>query len=461
MNHKEVVGVTGSGKSRELASEFLQRVNQGVAASLIDPHGDLVDLILGTLADQGYFDHPDAYRRVRYIDFSNPSAFPPFNILKQPYESHAAAQNMLEAWKRSWSSIAGGDAPNLEQMLLSGALVLIENGRPLTNLALLFGDATFRERLLQQVSDRQVAQFFRTYEQWGKRAGILSESTLRRSFLLTYSPALRYSLGQVENGLRIRELMDQGVSVFYNLGGLDEETQRFLGCLLTVGYEVAALSRADVAEARRTPHCLILDEYSMFSAQSERAMERALALTRKYGLSLTLAHQTFSQIDRKLAGALQNTTLVAFRLGTEDAAIGASRLGVYDPYRVKHQVANRVYQERSHPVYMSRSEQQAELERELETLKAREAYVRLGAKTQKILTLGVPDPTCSEARLRAIKDNYARLYLTPLADVQRLEAELLSGAPQEKAAQDATAVGSAGRAVGGHRLRRRAPLPQR
>ena len=60
---------------------------------------------------------------------------------------------------------------------------------------------------------------------------MMIESTLRRVFLLAYSPALRYSLGQRENRLNIRALMDAGVSVIYNLGGLDEQTQRLLGAL--------------------------------------------------------------------------------------------------------------------------------------------------------------------------------------------------------------------------------------
>src|SRR5213075_2118540 len=100
---------------------------------------------------------------------------------------------------------------------------------------------------------------------------LMRESTLNRVALLTFSPTLRYSLGQPENVLDFRRLMDDGVSVVFNLGGLDEETQRFLGCLLTVGFEVAALSRADIPEEQRRPYLLILDEFSMFSSASEES----------------------------------------------------------------------------------------------------------------------------------------------------------------------------------------------
>src|SRR5581483_9543568 len=112
--------------------------------------------------------------------------------------------------------------------------------------------------------------------------------------------------GQTENALDFRALMDSGTSVIFNLGGLDEDTQRLLGCLLTVGFEVAALSRSDTPEESRRQYHLIIDEFSQFSAQSEESLARVLSLARNYGLYLTLAHQTWSQLSSRLHGALQN-----------------------------------------------------------------------------------------------------------------------------------------------------------
>src|SRR5262249_40256862 len=55
-----------------------------------------------------------------------------------------------------------------------------------------------------------------------------------------------------------------------HLGGLDAQTQRLLGCLLTVGFETAALSRADLPPWRRSAYHLIIDEFSQFSADVGR-----------------------------------------------------------------------------------------------------------------------------------------------------------------------------------------------
>jgi hypothetical protein len=197
--HKHIMGVSGAGKSKLLESIALQLLNQHVGFALIDPAGDLCDHLLETLLEIGFFKDERAYSRLLYLDFTDRERVVPFNVLAQPYEAHKIASGVLESWKRAWSSLAGGSAPALENLLLAGSLVLAENGKPLTHLHLLLSDGTYRARLLARVSDPQVVAFFDQFEEAGKRSGILSESTLRRIFLLTFSPVLRASLGSLLN----------------------------------------------------------------------------------------------------------------------------------------------------------------------------------------------------------------------------------------------------------------------
>ena len=245
----------------------------------------------------------------------------------------------------------------------------------------------------------------------------MRESTLNRVALLTFSPALRYSLGQSQNVLDFRRLLDEGVSVVFNLGGLDEETQRFLGCLLTVGFEVAALSRADLPEERRRQYHLILDEFSMFSAQSEEALARVLSLARKYGLYLTLAHQTWSQISHRLQGALQNTVSIAFKLGRSDAEWAAPRFGRFEAQQIKHQVEDPVQLERSHPLFTGLAEQWESWTKALEDLKPREAYVKVGQHATKIRTRTVPPPRVSRTQLQTLIQQATRRLMRPATEV--------------------------------------------
>lgn len=409
-SHKHIMGVSGSGKSKESACLATQDINQRRGVCIIDPHGDLVDDILHILLDTGFYRDERAFSRVRYYDLARSDRFLPFNVLNQPYEPNRIGSAVWDAWDRAWG-VGGGNAPMLEGFVKAGSFVLAQNREPITRLADLLTKADYRAQLLRRVHDPVILDHLARFEESGRRGSADVSSTLRRTFNLTYSSALRYTLGQRANALPFRSLMDQGISLLLNLGGLPPEDQRLLGCLLTVGIEEAALSRADVPEERRTGYHLIIDEWSQFSAQSSDALERILALTRKYGLSLTLAHQTWGQAE-KLQSALQNACFIAFRLGRDDAHWAASKLADIDLKRTKLSPSGR-------PVYVGAGEQLLEWEQTLMSLPPRHAVMRLGQRTLRFQTLTVPQPRCTREQLEALKEEYARRYLTPRSEIER------------------------------------------
>src|SRR6266513_518989 len=67
--HGHVIGQSKSGKSRFLASLYVQLLQAGYSVALIDPHGDLAKLILSYLVSMGYFDRPEALDKLTYLDF--------------------------------------------------------------------------------------------------------------------------------------------------------------------------------------------------------------------------------------------------------------------------------------------------------------------------------------------------------------------------------------------------------
>jgi hypothetical protein len=240
------------------------------------------------------------------------------------------------------------------------------------------------------------------------------ESTLNRATLLTYPPLI-FMLGQERNLLNFRKLLDTNISVIVNLGGLDEQTQKILGCFMTVGFEQAALSRASIAEEKRTPYHLILDEFTMFATQKEETLTRILTLCRKYKVFLTLAHQDWSQMGSSLKGAMQNTLSVFFRLGYEDAKWAAPWIGEFDPYQVKHVSDTTDAQDlRTLPNF---PEQYEVWTKELTSLRPREAYIRL-EKRVKIQTIPVSSRPSTAPAIEQIKERYANLLLTPKDQIQ-------------------------------------------
>src|SRR4051812_35064790 len=331
--HTHVLGKTGSGKSYFLAGLFLSLYQAGLPVTLIDPHGDLAELVLAHLVQAGEYQDSAQYQRLIYLDVPAAAArqrYLPFNYLQQPYDDHAMAELVADACKRAWPTLAGGAAPTFENILKHSVVALRQNNLPLTALADLLTDTAYRNQLLQCVTDPQVLRFFQLrMDQWGRDGATMKESTLNRADLLTFTPLLRHSLGHGRNILDFRRILDEGRSVVINLAVPYPDARRLLGCLLTVGMESAALSRANKPAGRRGPtHHLLLDEFSQFTAQSEESLTRMLSETRKYGLFCVMAHQNWSQADDHLRGALQNVGLeFIFKSERPDAEYSARLLG--------------------------------------------------------------------------------------------------------------------------------------
>lgn len=214
--HMHVLGKTGSGKSYFLASLFLSLYLAGQPVTLIDPHGDLAQLVLAHLVHAGALVTPQQRSRLIYLDVPAAAVdnrFLPFNLLAQPYDDHAMAEHVAEAARRAWPELARG-APTFENILKHSVVALREAGLPLTRLSDLLTDKTFRDELLTRVHDPQVIRFFKLrMDQWGRDAPRMKESTLNRADLLTLSPILRYALGHERNVLDFRSLIDSGTSL--------------------------------------------------------------------------------------------------------------------------------------------------------------------------------------------------------------------------------------------------------
>lgn len=154
-----------------------------------------------------------------------------------------------------------------------------------------------------------------------------------------------------------------------------------------------------------------------------------LSLARKYGLYLSLAHQTWSQVNERLQGALQNTVSIAFKLGRSDAEWAAPRFGRHDPYSVKHNVIDPEQIERTHPIYFSPQETFEEWTKDLESLNPREAFVKLGQQTTRIKTLTVPRAKTTRADVHQLMEEYAARLLTPKEQIAETVDQPVTPAP--------------------------------
>jgi hypothetical protein len=191
-------------------------------------------------------------------------------------------------------------------------------GATLPQINLMLTDAKFRAHVLRHVRDVGVRSF------WERDFALMPEREQRERSLSTLNKVgqfltdfrLRNIVGQPKSGFDIDDVLANRRVFIANLaqGELGLGKSRLLGALLIVCFHLAALRRRD-----RTPFHMAVDEFHSFGASTFAEM---LSGIRKYGLSLTIAHQYLDQLDQPMRAALMGTTdnLVAFRLGVVDAA---------------------------------------------------------------------------------------------------------------------------------------------
>ncbi len=423
--HAAIFGRSGSGKSKLLQSLFLQHLQHGQGVGLVEPHHDLSFDSLTYLVGRGFFKRPDAYNRLIYLDWGN-GHFVPFNVLSGGGDPHTIALNALDAMLRVWPELS--EAPMFQTLFLSAVMCLIANGLPITFLYQLLTDKPFRDGCLMRVRDPLVHQQFEHYDRLGRDQPQAAGSTLRRSYLLSFSPLARYTLGQPENVLDFRAIMDQGRAFIINLGNVgDLETRKLLGAMLMVQIEQAALSRSDLLPSQRTPCTLLVDEWPSFAAQ-ERTISHILSQTRKFNLRLYLAAQSLAQVDSsRLLGALENCKLqIAFGLGRDSAVTQARHIADVDPMVIKEEQLTPT----QHNQFMAVAEQFEAWTQELQNLTPRHAYVRLeGKPAVKIRTLKVGPPRTSPHELAEVLATYRHLYQRTQAEAKLATAGLSSPLP--------------------------------
>ena len=414
--HKVISGKTGYGKSNFLALFVSALVLLGKGVFLIDPHSDLARDILGFLRYSGFFKLDSFAKRFIYIDFGIKDAedkatyFLPLNILKQPFDKYKVARNFVEVVFRVWPHLRDS-SPQLSNIFLYTIIVLIDNDLPITEIEDVLTKKEYRETLLLSVTDDKVINFFHNrFDMWGKEGPKMIESTLNKIANIIFSPELRHSFEQNENALDFRGIIEEGTSVIVNLGGLDEETQQFIGCFLTIGMETAMSFRENITPSKRKPYFFVLDEFQMFVTNSEKSFNRFLSEARKYKVFLVMAHQYAAQLPLQLQAALQNTQRITFRL-EDDSLNTAEKITSYKSDRVKREVEDTDARKRSLPRDFTPLETFHEKASEIKNLYVGEAFIKLENRLEKVLVNKFPVDVSTDREIHEIEMCYAELLM--------------------------------------------------
>lgn len=330
--HMYIIGMTGSGKSWLMANLAIQDIKQGKGVCIVDPHGSLIEDILPYIPKERFedviiFDPSDVERPIG------------LNMLeaKTTQEMDFATQEMINIFYKLLPDPAMA-GPMFEHYMRNALLALMadqDNPGTLVELGRIFTDEGYRQQKLAHVKDILVKDFWEreyTASQKGSTAADMLSYVISKTGRFVENEMMRNIIGQRQSGINFRQVMDQGKILLMNLskGKIGETNSNLLGLIAVSKLQMAALSRADLPEAKRKSFYLYIDEFQNFITDSISVI---LAEARKYKLNLIMAHQYIAQLvvngDSRVKDAVFGNvgTLISFRIGVDDAEVVAKQLG--------------------------------------------------------------------------------------------------------------------------------------
>ncbi len=314
VRHLHLIGASGTGKSTLLFNMMCQGIEDGEGLAVLDPHGDLIDRLLGVIPEHRIDD-------VVLLDPADEAYSVGFNILSahSDFEKNVLASDLVSVFQRlstSWGDQMGSVLQNAIMAFLESS-----EGGTLADLRRFLIEPEFRNRFLTTVGDPDIVYYWQKgFAQLTGNKSIGPVLTRLETFL---SPKpIRYMVSQKENRLDFARIMNTGKIFLARLpqGQIGRENAFLLGSLLVAKFQQTAMARQGQAAATRKDFWLYLDEFQNFITPS---MAEILTGARKYRLGLVLAHQELRQLQRdsEVASAvLANPgTRICFRLGDEDA----------------------------------------------------------------------------------------------------------------------------------------------
>jgi hypothetical protein len=291
--HMYVIGKSGSGKSQFLSGLVVQDIQNGEGVCVIDPHGDLVEQILGAIPRE----------RIDDVIVFNPSDVDrPFglNMLEVADENMKdfAVQEMIAVFYKLFPPEMIG--PMFEHNMRNVMLTLMSDpAHPgtIAEIPRMFSDQAFADTWIAKLKDPVVRAF------WEKE--MAKTSDFHKSEMLGYliskvgrfveNEMMRNIIGQSHSSFNFREVMDKQKILLVNLskGKTGEVNASLLGLIIVSKLQMAALGRADMPEEERKDFFLYIDEFQNFVTNS---IATILSEARKYRLDLIMAHQYMAQL---------------------------------------------------------------------------------------------------------------------------------------------------------------------
>ena len=339
LEHAQIIGASGSGKSTFLEYVIKQDINNGNGVVVLDPHGGHEDSLFNKLLDFIRVHRPRLIEQGKvhilspntreYVVGFNPLAPLPGTDLS------VIADALCSAFERVWGADFH-ENPNILTMLRATFIALAELGMNLTDAKLLFDPEDrhgLRARALSQMTNRYARDEIQRIHEISRDprmrrefdVNVIGPTNRINDFVSSEAIASMLAMNREHaksptKTLNLQDILEKGHILLVDLQpgrSVSEQNTNLLGTILLRYLFLNAKLRSHYK-----PFFVYVDECHHYMTED---IPRMLAEMRKYGVSVNLAHQWLSQLGKPgepvYDGVLKGTlTKVIFRVADQAEA---------------------------------------------------------------------------------------------------------------------------------------------
>ena len=255
-------------------------MRNGEGLAVIDPHGDLSEILLNYIPSKRIND-------VIYFDPSDKERVASINPLEvtDPTHGELVASGIVAIFHKLYHYSWG---PRLEYILRNTLLTLVQlPSATLIDVPRLLTDDRFRQSVIDKMPDDVLKTFWMNeYAQMNPR--LRSEAIspiLNKVGQFVTSPTIRGVINTPKSSVNLEDIMNSGKILIANLsqGKLGEDNAALLGAMLITKLQLAAMNRINIPESERRDFYLYIDEFQNFATT---CFIKIMSEARKYRLDL-------------------------------------------------------------------------------------------------------------------------------------------------------------------------------
>ena len=330
MRHMFIVGQTGTGKSTLMESLILQDIQTGKGLAVVDPHGDMIDNILGKIPDSRMADvivldllekdRPLGLNLIEWQEIEDRDIIIDdlYQNLDQIYDMRTTGGPLFEKYFRGMMRLLMGDKPR--PGFVPTLLDFINS----------FESEDFRRWLGKTIDDPSLKKFINEIERVTGEGSLNNISTYITSKFsrFTDDTRLKRIIGQSRSSLDFENIMSDGKILLMKLGRgrFGPTISALIANQIVSRFKLAAMKRGDMPAEKRREFYLYVDECQTLPPQNFMEL---LSEARKYRMGIVLATQYTAQLtegtsraNSLLSAIIGNVgSMLIFRLGQLDAEL--------------------------------------------------------------------------------------------------------------------------------------------